>query len=77
MAGVVGVWVYGFAEGLGSGAVIIGGIGLGSLVYLPALAGLAPSSWRAVQDVAARVARGERGAFKAYFVAVGARGVKV
>jgi O-antigen/teichoic acid export membrane protein len=77
MAAAVGVWVYGFAPGLASGAVIVGGIGLGLAVYLPALAWLAPHSWQAVQDVAARVARGERGAFKAYFVAVGARGVKV
>ncbi len=77
MAAAVGVWVYQLAPVLASGAVIVGGIGLGLAVYLPALAWLAPHSWQAVQDVAARVARGERGAFKAYFVAVGARGVKV
>lgn len=72
MALVVYLWVFGFAGQLSSVAVIIGGICLGLMIYLPALAWIAPHSWRAIQDVGIRIVRGERGNFNSYFVSVSA-----
>ncbi len=77
MAGGVCVWICELAQALPSVVAVVTGVGIGALIYLPALAWLAPYSRQAALDVFTRITRGERGAFRAYFVAVGARQQKL